>query len=158
MKPTKQSFVIDTPYTRIRVLTCENALCGIDFVSSRVSLKPPANLFQREVARQIKQYFRDPEFHFDLPLDVQGTPHQLKVWRAMSRIPAGHTASYGKLAAKIHSSARAVGNACRHNPVPLIQPCHRVIGANGPGGFAGQRTGAKLDLKLALLAHEGVID
>jgi methylated-DNA-[protein]-cysteine S-methyltransferase len=133
-------------------------LCGIDFVSSRVNLKKPVTPFQREVARQIKQYFRDPKFCFDLPLDIQGTPHQLKVWRAMRRIPAGRTASYGKLAAAISSSARAVGNACRDNPVPLVQPCHRVVGANGPGGFAGQRTGAKLDLKRALLAHEGVND
>jgi methylated-DNA-[protein]-cysteine S-methyltransferase len=158
MKPAKHTFVIDTTCTRLRVHTSDNALCGIDFVSSRVGLQPPVTPFQREVARQIKQYFRDPAFCFDLPLDVQGTAHQRKVWRAMSRIPTGHTASYGKLAATIHSSPRAVGNACRANPVPLVQPCHRVVAANGPGGFAGQRTGAKLDLKRALLAHEGVCD
>ena len=72
----------------------------------------------------------------------------------MRRIPAGKTLSYGVLAKKLDTSARAVGNACRANPVPIIVPCHRVVASNGMGGFMGKRSGSPLDLKHWLLAHE----
>jgi methylated-DNA-[protein]-cysteine S-methyltransferase len=153
---TKQTFVMDTPFGRLRIQTRGDSLCGIDFVNQRTALRKPANAFQREVARQIRQYCRQPAFRFDLPVVLDGTPHQRKVWRAMSRIGAGRTASYGSLARQLGSSPRAVGNACRANPLPIVQPCHRVVAADGPGGFAGRRTGTKLDLKRRLLAHEGI--
>ncbi len=90
-------------------------------------------------------------------MQAQGTPFQRRVWRALQDIPPGQTRSYGELAARLGSGARAVGNACRRNPVPLIVPCHRVVGAHGPGGFSGQTGGAALQRKLWLLAHEGIM-
>ena len=96
-------------------------------------------------------------FAFDLPLKLSGTHHQIAVWEAMMAIPAGETRTYGELAQAIGSSARAVGGACGANPIPIVVPCHRVVGAGGAlGGFMGAREeGFELSIKRWLLAHEG---
>jgi methylated-DNA-[protein]-cysteine S-methyltransferase len=91
---------------------------------------------------------------FDVPLSLEGTAFQQRVWAAMRRIPAGAPINYGVLARRLKTSARAVGNACRRNPVALIVPCHRVIAAAGDGGFMGKRGGWELQVKRWLLAHE----
>jgi methylated-DNA-[protein]-cysteine S-methyltransferase len=70
-------------------------------------------------------------------------------------IPPGRTRTYGELASKLGTSARAVGGACRANPCPVVVPCHRVVAANGLGGFAGDTSGRKLEVKRWLLRHEG---
>jgi methylated-DNA-[protein]-cysteine S-methyltransferase len=94
---------------------------------------------------------------FDLAVVMQGTPFQQRVWQALRDIPAGETRSYGQLAAHLGSGARAVGNACRHNPVSIVVPCHRVVGAAGLGGYSGHTQGPVLRRKSWLLAHEGVL-
>ena len=106
---------------------------------------------------QLQAYLEDPAFEFDVPLRLSGTHHQLAVWEAMRAIPAGETRTYGELAQSIGSSARAVGGACGANPVPIVVPCHRVVGAGGSlGGFMGAREeGFELSIKRWLLAHEG---
>ncbi len=89
----------------------------------------------------------------DIPLAMAGTPFQLRVWNALRKIPHGKTLSYGEIADKIGLSggARAVGNACGSNPLPLFVPCHRVLQSDGSlGGFGGG-----LGLKQLLLKHEG---
>lgn len=91
-----------------------------------------------------------------LPLDLHGTPFQLSVWKEMLRIPAGSTRSYSEIARRIGrpTAFRAVAQACGANPVPIVVPCHRVVGSGGRlGGYTGG-----LDRKLALLAGEGVSD
>ena len=91
-------------------------------------------------------------------LDLRGTPFQLDCWRALRRVPAGSTVTYGGLAARAGRprATRAVGSAMRCNPVPLLVPCHRVLAAVGLGGFAGGAEGA-LDLKSVMLRHEGAL-
>ena len=111
---------------------------------------------RKQVGEQLKRYFASPQAGFDLPLQQRGTAYQQRVWRALQRIPAGHTLTYGQLAKRLHSSPRAIGNACRQNPLPLLVPCHRVVAATGLGGFAGKTSGAPLALKRWLLKHEGV--
>lgn len=104
-------------------------------------------------ATQLAEYFAGARRDFDLPLAPQGTPYQKRVWTEMTRIPFGATSSYGALARKLGSGPRAVGQACGANPIPIVVPCHRVLGAGSdPGGYSG---GAGLDTKLALLALEG---
>lgn len=90
--------------------------------------------------------------------DLRGTPFQLDCWRALRRVPAGGTVTYGGLAALAGRprATRAVGSAMRCNPVPLLVPCHRVLAAGGLGGFAGGAAGA-LDLKSVMLRHEGAL-
>lgn len=100
-------------------------------------------------------YFRNPGIAMQLPLSPQGTSHQRRVWSALRRIPAGHVRRYGDIARNLHSSARAVGQACRSNPLPLLIPCHRVVAADGLGGFMGAERG--LAIKRWLLAHEGAL-
>ena len=104
-------------------------------------------------ATQLREYFAGTRRVFEVPLDLRGTPFQLAVWRALQQIPYGVTTSYGLLARELGrpQGARAVGLANGANPVPIIVPCHRVIGANGTlTGFGGG-----LPVKRALLQLEG---
>ena len=106
----------------------------------------------REAARQLGEYFRGERRDFLLPLDLMGTPFQLRVWRALLRIPYAETRNYADLAREIGSpsAARAVGSANGANPVAIIVPCHRVIASGGDlGGYS-----AGLDFKKKLLALE----
>ena len=89
-------------------------------------------------------------------LRLAGTPFQRKVWQALRRIPPGVTRTYGELAHQLGTAPRAVGGACRRNPVLLFVPCHRVVAAAGAGGFAGETAGRWMEIKRWLLAREGV--
>ncbi len=108
----------------------------------------------QETVRQLQAYFEKRLAKFDLPLHPAGTPFQLSVWRALRRIPYGKVISYGELARRIHKplAARAVGAANGANPIPIVIPCHRVIGSDGNlTGFGGG-----LPVKKTLLELEGV--
>ncbi len=103
---------------------------------------------------QLNEYFNGRRRTFDLPLSLRGTPFQRSVWLQLLQIPWGETRSYGDIARAVGKpgAARAVGMANQTNPIPIIVPCHRVIGANGSlTGYAGG-----LDVKARLLALEGV--
>jgi len=104
---------------------------------------------------QLDEYFAGCRQAFDLPLALCGTDFQLAVWNAIRRIPYGEVRSYGEVAmmAGYPRAARAVGTACRKNPVLLLVPCHRVVAADGPGGYGGRP-----DIKRALLRLEGNTD
>ena len=105
------------------------------------------------VAQAVEDYFAGkPRAFADLPLDLQGSPFHLRVWEELRKIPSGETFSYQELARRVGNpqAARAVGQACGKNPIPLIVPCHRVIAANGTlGGFS-----SGLPRKRWLLEHE----
>jgi len=136
-------------------IRCEGAaLCGIDFLPDSDAPQQPIDAFTKQVCAQLLRYLDDPAMRFTLPLFLGGTAHQRKVWQAMSEIPHGTTRSYGELAAELHSSAQAVGQACGANPLPIVIPCHRVVAKSGLGGFMRQGEGAVLDIKRWLLAHE----
>ena len=105
---------------------------------------------------QLKSYFISASLFKTIPLAAKGTVFQKSVWRELIDIPLGETRTYGEIAKKLNSSARAVGNACRKNPIQLIIPCHRVISAKGIGGYSGKTEGKQLNIKRWLLAHEGV--
>jgi len=109
----------------------------------------------REAQRQLDRYFKRKLQRFDLPLGARGTPFQKSVWAMMCAIPFGETATYGGMAMALSSGPRAVGMACGRNPIPIIVPCHRVLGSGGrEGGFSG---GKGLPTKRQLLALEGVV-
>lgn len=98
---------------------------------------------------QLKEYFRGERISFDLPLELHGTDYQLKVWKAVSQVPFGETASYQEIAHKIGNpkSVRAIGQANRANRLPIIIPCHRIIGKNGAmTGYAGTHINIKVEL------------
>ncbi|MEE9573942.1 MAG: methylated-DNA--[protein]-cysteine S-methyltransferase, partial [Candidatus Neomarinimicrobiota bacterium] len=99
-------------------------------------------------------YFKNPDSYFNLPLAPKGTTFQQKVWQALQNIPSGETRTYGELAKQLNTSPRAIGNTCRANPIPIVIPCHRVVGQNNDGGFMGKTTGQSLEIKKWLLEHE----
>jgi len=102
---------------------------------------------------QVLDYFDRKLTQWDLPLNPRGDAFQRAVWDAMCRIPFGSVRTYGEIARDLSSAARAVGGACGRNPIPIIIPCHRVIGANGR--LTGYSGGAGLETKRALLFLEG---
>lgn len=118
-------------------------------------VKPVLDTIKTKAARsQVLSYFTGDRSRFDLFLAPVGTPFQLGVWTALQKIPFGETCSYGDLAKTLKSGARAIGRANATNPICLIVPCHRVIGADGSlTGFAFGE-----EVKRRLLRHEGAID
>ena len=105
-----------------------------------------------EALKQLAAYFSGAGTGFTLPLNPPGNAFQRQVCDAMSDIPFGETRTYGEIARQLGSAAQPVGNACGANPIPVIIPCHRVLGANGLGGFSGQ---GGVETKVALLRLEG---
>jgi len=103
----------------------------------------------------LNDYFDGEDSDFTLPLIPHGTDFQRKIWTAMRQIPYGQTVTYGELAEQVGSSPRAVGRACGHNPLPILIPCHRVLGSDGKlGGYSGE---GGIETKTALLRLEGVL-
>lgn len=135
-------------------LTEENErVAGVTF-GAREGANQRETPLLREAVRQLALYFEGRLKRFDLPLALKGTPFQRDVWQAISDIPYGETRSYGEIARAVgrESARRAVGMASHRNPVPIIVPCHRVIGANGSlTGYGGG-----LEVKRSLLTLEGI--
>lgn len=127
-------------------------MTGLRFCGQEVPAQGPVSPVLAQAAAQLAEYFAGQRQSFTIPLAPRGTPFQQEVWRALCAIPYGQTRSYGQLAAALGrpSAARAVGGACRRNPIWLMIPCHRVVGASGSlTGYAGG-----LERKKALLALE----
>ena len=156
MATRKQSFVsvFNTPIGRVRLLEMNDRLQALELVSSRTNLMAPATSVVREACNQLNGYFSNPDCLFKLDLMMEGTPFQKRVWRELVKIPSGKVTTYGKLAKHLGTSPRAVGNACRANPLPIIVPCHRVVASTGVGGYMGKTAGRRLEIKSWLLDHE----
>jgi methylated-DNA-[protein]-cysteine S-methyltransferase len=146
--------VIDSPLGRLGILVVNQQVQHIDYLAGSVRLQKASSAFEYRVVQQLESYFDHPGAGFSVPLELAGTPFQQRVWQALTEIPAGETLTYGELAARLGSGARAVGNACRRNPVSIIVPCHRVVAASGIGGYSGSTSGPVLDRKRWLLDHE----
>jgi methylated-DNA-[protein]-cysteine S-methyltransferase len=148
--------VFDSPVGRLGIVLDGDRLCSLRFVDGRTALIPAGRAATRRIQQAILRYLDAPATLPSVPLAVEGTPFQQRVWEALQAIPAGRVMTYGELAAQLQSGARAVGNACRHNPIPLAIPCHRVVPSRGIGGFAGRMSGRLVAVKRQLLAREGV--
>ena len=154
----------DSPVGTLLLATTERGVARISFdpepdldelarsFGSRV-LRVPGRL--DAARRELDEYFEGRRQEFDLPLDLRATPFQERVLHELGRVPFGSVETYGSLARRIGkpSGARAVGGALNRNPIPIVLPCHRVVGSNGSlVGYAGG-----LERKLALLRLEGAI-
>lgn len=150
---------LPSPVGRLTLVAADAGLRAVLWVNDnprRVVLgemrEDPANRFLDQAEAELRDYFAGRRTTFDVPLDFRGTPFQVAVWRALTQIPFGETRSYGDIARQLGNAAavRAVGAANGRNPVSIIAPCHRVIGASGKlTGFAGG-----LEAKVWLLHHE----
>ncbi len=148
--------LIDAPVGPLGVRWEGEILTGIDLdpMVERPGTHPAC--VPKAIHAQLRAYFENPSAGFDLSVRLLGTAFQQRVWAELRRIPPGETRTYGEIARLLGSGARAVGQACRANPCPIVVPCHRVVAASGLGGFAGDTTGRKLDVKRWLLNHEAV--
>lgn len=146
--------IFSAPFGALGICCEDEVLTGINFLALNTPPLAPQSRFALGVCKQLQAYFENPAFNFNIPHRLKGTAHQSKVWQAMCAIPRGQTRQYGELAKLLASSARAVGQACGSNPIPIVIPCHRVVSKVGMGGFAHQRDGYELGIKRWLLAHE----
>jgi methylated-DNA-[protein]-cysteine S-methyltransferase len=145
---------VETPIGRLLLAGDEDAVRQIHFApnSPEAEWENRATEPIKEAAKQLMEYFSGRRTSFDLPLAPEGTSFQKSVWRQLCDIPYGETISYGELARRVGNpkASRAVGAANGQNPLPIVVPCHRVIGANGKlTGFGGG-----IPVKEALLALE----
>ena len=138
----------------LAITTTDKGLAGVDYVHDIPALNVTDKIAEN-VVHQLERYLDDPQWRFDLPLDLTGTPFQQRLWLALNKVPSGTTDTYGQLAHRLNSGAQAVGQACRRNPVPVVVPCHRIVSLQGMGGYAGEVDGEKMRIKRSLLAHEG---
>jgi methylated-DNA-[protein]-cysteine S-methyltransferase len=145
---------LDTPFALVGVRTEGAVLAEIVYLPRSAGVLAPTNALAERACAQIEKYIADPEFHFKLPTKQVGTAFQRCVWKLIASIPCGETRRYGDLARLLKSGPRAVGQACGTNYFPLVIPCHRVVAANGLGGFAHTSSGYLLEVKRWLLAHE----
>ena len=149
--------ILPAPMCPLGVCFSGDTLTRLDFlpVDSTVSASN-SDARVRLLARELDAYWDSPTHSFDIPFAAQGTPFQLRVWDALTTLPVGYPTTYGALAKRLGTAARAVGQACGGNPLPLLVPCHRVVAASGLGGFMHAATGAPLDVKTWLLNHEKI--
>ena len=147
--------IIDTPIGPVGLVASETALERVLFDGGRLRPEGRSPVLD-EAARQLDAYFRGELIDFDLPLGLHGTEFQRRCWLALATIPYGQTVSYGEQARRLGlgpDAARAVGAANGQNPLPIVLPCHRVIGADGSlTGFGGG-----LHVKRFLLELEGAL-
>ena len=130
---------IDTPIGPLTIELSDDALTLLEFGALGKATPGTATKgLAGETARQIEAYFAGKLKQFDLPLHAEGTPFRQKVWQALRDVPYGQTRSYGEIARAVDSAPRAVGGACGANPIAIVVPCHRIVGAGGwIGGFSG---------------------
>jgi len=146
--------ILKTPLGYISISVSDSSLSSLNILSSENRAYKSKNKLSVKIEKQISSYFKNPKKKFDLPLAMNGTQFQKKVWRALQKIPVGEVRTYGQLAKQLKTASQAVGNACRANPIPIIVPCHRVVSASGLGGYMGKTSGRKTDIKQWLLDHE----
>lgn len=138
---------VDTPTGPMTLTEKDGAIVRAKWESGGTDDTP----LLRKAAAQLVAYFDDPAQGFDLPLKVEASEFQQRVCDAMLAIPLGETRTYGELSKDLGVPAQAIGQGCGGNPIPVIIPCHRVLGANGLGGFSGL---GGVETKVWLLKHE----
>ncbi len=150
----EQYCYLNTSVGWLRVAADEAGISAISFIAEPPKvLSPVTHVHLKEAYRQLAEYFRGERISFSLPLNPRGTEFQKSVWKGLTEIPFGTTMSYKELATRVGKpgGARAVGMANNKNPLPIVVPCHRVIGSNGD--LVGYAPG--LDVKKKLLSIEG---
>ncbi len=146
--------IIELPFGPFGIRMADGEISELAFLPPGTALIEAGDETTRAAADAIRRWVANPRCVPALPLARCGTVFQQRVWDEIRRIAPGSTLTYGELARRLGSAARAVGQACANNPFPLIVPCHRVTAAHGLGGFAHASDGWLLAVKRWLLAHE----
>ncbi len=149
---------VEFPKFKVGVATRDGIVTELKYLPPTAPSIAAKNALAAKAARQLEAYRQNPDSPFDLPLAIEGTPLQKAVWQAMRAIPRGKTRTYGDLArelgAQFSADARDIGQCCGDNRLPIVIPCHRIVAADGIGGFGHATGGYLLDAKRWLLAHE----
>lgn len=153
MSDHPQHLSFPSPIGPLTVFVENDAIIVIE--SGRASGEAGTDPLLIETRTQLDAYFDGKMAKFDLPLAPDGTPRQKEIWETMNRIPYGTTMTYGELADLTGSVARAIGGACGANPIPIVQPCHRVVGAKN--ALTGFSFAGGAETKYQLLKLEGVM-
>ena len=154
--PDAYQAVIATPIGMIGIRMTGEAVSELDFLPADAPGRAPTDVATQAVVAQLQAYFHDSRAPFTVALAFGGTAFQQRAWKALQAISPGTVLTYGELAARLGTAARAIGGACRSNPIPIFVPCHRVVARQGLGGYAGAVAGDPLGIKRWLLRHEGV--
>ena len=150
--------VVAFPKMKVGVVTRGQRVVEIRYLPPSTPVVSAQNELAKRAAEQLERYREDPNIAFDLPVMVEGLPLQRAVWDAMCAIPRGRTRTYGEIARELGCDAREVGQACGDNRLPIVIPCHRVVAADGIGGFGHATSGYLIEVKRWLLAHECLAD
>lgn len=142
--------VFFSPFGNIEIVYDEHFIYNANFTHNPPS--STSNSLTQLIRTELQAYIDNPHHRFQLPLKPQGSVYQQKVWNGLLVIPVGRTLTYGELALQLQSSPRAIGQACKRNPLVLFIPCHRVVGKNNLGGYMGNPQA--LSYKESLLTHE----
>ncbi len=145
---------VETSIGWIALRLQDGSVCELRLPTEKPPVNDSDNPLADQIGHQLQHYLDTGDWPQNLPVNPRGTAFQEKVWAALMGIPAGRTLTYGELAKQLGTSARAIGGACRANPVLLLVPCHRVVAAHDQGGFAGHRSGPWVDIKRRLLQLE----
>lgn len=155
-------FLYDSPAGLLGICTAKESITRIFWMEQKKtkalkssSSKPINTRLEKKIIFALDKYFSSGLINIEIPLCPEGTLFQQKVWRALKTIPPGSVKTYGNVAKELHTSSRAVGQACRRNNIPLFIPCHRVVAAKGLGGFMGGYR--HVERKRWLLQHEGIL-
>ena len=146
--------VVEFPKMKVGVATRGDRVVEIRYLPLSTASLAPKNDLAEKASRQLERYRENPDARFDLPVLIEGTPLQRGVWDAMRAIPRGRTRTYGEIAQELGADARDVGQACGDNRLPIVIPCHRIVAANGIGGFGHATDGYLIEVKRWLLRHE----
>jgi methylated-DNA-[protein]-cysteine S-methyltransferase len=156
--PNLTSLAIDTPIGPLTIFASDTAVTRLDFAAGKsFSASPQSMAVADQAASELGQYFAGQRKSFDVAVVLLGTDFQKSVWREIERVRFGETKTYAELAGAIGNpkAARAVGGAVGANPVPIIVPCHRIMGAAGK--LTGYSGGAGIPTKIQLLKLEGLL-
>lgn len=146
------SYCFETPAGSLKIDMQGKTFCQMQWLFTSPGLT--LLTLPEDLQNTLQHFWLFPKKAITTPLLFQGTAFQRKVWMSLIQIPLGQTTTYGTLASQLNTSPRALANACRRNPFPLIIPCHRVLAKTGIGGYAGETSGKLIDIKQALLAYE----
>ncbi len=159
---SEYDFLYDSPTGQLGVCIDAESITMIIWLEQDVlesstlsSSKPVNKKLKKKIVSALDDYFKSGLIESEISLCPDGTQFQKKVWQALKKIPSGTVRTYGDVAKELKTSSRAVGQACRRNNIPLFIPCHRVVAAQGIGGFMGGYR--HVERKRWLLQHEGIL-
>lgn len=163
------SYFIHSPLGKLKIDVAQDQLISLEILHSTCHSDTKDEIIRcaqddistqddscNNIHKQLHAYFSNPAHPFTVKVNPAGTAFQRRVWQALQSIPSGSTLTYGELARQLGSGPRAVGQACRRNPIPIIIPCHRVVASQHIGGYAGAIDGQLLSIKQWLLDHENI--